>query len=65
MVTALRNVISFGISFGVYGFIDLHGYIGTFAILAGLTTFIGLGIIPTWSESIRGILFDADLFSLG
>jgi hypothetical protein len=50
MVTALRNVISFGISFGVYDFIDLQGFFGTFGILGGVTGVIGLGIIPVWGK---------------
>ncbi|KAF1808142.1 MFS general substrate transporter [Eremomyces bilateralis CBS 781.70] len=49
VVSALRNIISFGISFGVYGFIDLQGFIGTFGILGGVSGAIGLGIIPVWS----------------
>lgn len=50
MVSALRNIISFGISFGVYDFIDLQGFIGTFGILGGVTAGIGLGIIPVWGK---------------
>jgi len=50
MVTAFRNIISFGISFGVYGFIDLQGFIGTFGILGGILGAIGLGIIPVWGK---------------
>jgi hypothetical protein len=52
-VTALRNIISFGISFGVYGFIDLQGFIGTFGILGGLMGVVGLGLIPVWIYGTR------------
>jgi hypothetical protein len=48
MVTALRNVVSFGMSFGVYNFIDHQGFSGTFGIFGGVTFALGLGVIPVW-----------------
>jgi hypothetical protein len=48
MVTALRNVVSFGMSFGVFHFIDEQGFSGTFVIFVDFTGFIGLGLIPVW-----------------
>jgi hypothetical protein len=55
MVTAFRNIISFGISFGVYGFIDLQGFLGTFGILGAIVGIIGLGIIPVWSKCLTAL----------
>jgi hypothetical protein len=48
MVTALRNIVSFGMSFGVYKFIDDQGFSGTFGIFGGVTALFGLGLIPVW-----------------
>ena len=48
MVTALRNVVSFGMSFGVYMFIDEQGFVGTFGIFGGITAAVGLFLIPVW-----------------
>jgi hypothetical protein len=48
MVTALRNIVSFGMSFGVYKFIDDLGFSGTFGVFGGATAVCGLGLIPVW-----------------
>jgi hypothetical protein len=55
IVSSLRNVISFGMNFGVFPFIDARGYFGTFTIFAGLIIFFGLWAIPMaiWGKRMR------------
>ena len=55
IICAFRGIISFGTSYGVSPFIDLHGYDGTFGTFGGLTAALGLLAVPVyiWGKQIR------------
>lgn len=52
VMASAGRIVSFGISFGVYGLIDLQGYFGTFGILADVVADLGLRVIPSWSKLV-------------
>lgn len=56
VICALRGFVSFGVSYGVAGFIERDGYDGSFGTYAGLTAVFGvLGIVVFFTgKRIRG-----------